>query len=210
MEENMKDYKAISQQIIEKSGGSDNIINSFYCMTRLRLNLKDRSKADLEAIKLIEGVMGVKNQQGQIQVIIGPDVNKLHEEFIKISPNTEKISVDEQADTDKAANYEAAQDSLFTRVTAYIAGIFIPIVPCLAGAGIISAVLSALSYFGVITGESETYIVLNLIQNAVFYFLPFLIAISAAEKFKTNIWYSAGIIRLFVNRNSHYFIGSLA
>ncbi len=187
----MKDYKAISQQIIEKSGGSDNIINSFYCMTRLRLNLKDRSKADLEAIKLIEGVMGVKNQQGQIQVIIGPDVNKLHEEFIKISPNTEETSVKEQAETDKAANNETVKDSLFTRVTAYIAGIFIPIVPCLAGAGIISAVLSALSYFGVITGESETYIVLNLIQNAVFYFLPFLIAISAAEKFKTNKFFAA-------------------
>ncbi len=182
----MKDYKAISRQIIENVGGNDNIINSLYCMTRLRLNLKDYSKVDLEALKLIEGVMGAKNQQGQIQVIIGPDVNKLHEDFIKLSPNKEETSIKEQAEINKKTD-----DSLFTRVTAYIAGIFIPIVPCLAGAGIISAILSALSYFGVIAGESETYIVLNLIQNAVFYFLPFLIAISAAEKLKTNKFFAA-------------------
>lgn len=192
----MKDYKEISQQIIEKVGGTENIANSFYCMTRLRLILKDRSKADLEALKLVEGVMGAKNQQGQIQVIIGPDVNKLHEEFIKLSPTTEGAT-EEQEETKEERSAEENKDSLFTKVTSYIAGIFIPIVPCLAGAGIISAILSALSYLGIITAESETYIVLNLIQNAVFYFLPFLIAVSAAEKFNTNKFFAvvmAGVL----------------
>lgn len=187
----MKDYKKIAKQVLELVGGKDNVIKSYFCTTRLRVECKDRSSIDLAKFSEIEGVVSAKDQQGQIQVIIGPDVDKAHAEFVKICPNSE-------SDTDSIEAAEPIKkDSLFTRVTSFIAGIFIPIVPCLAGAGIIQAVLSLLSYFGWIDAASETYIVLNLMQNAVFYFLPFLVAIGAAKQFKSNPYHAvvmAGIM----------------
>ena len=41
--------------------------------TRLRFNLADDSKADEAKVKAVKGVMGVRNQGGQFQVIIGQD-----------------------------------------------------------------------------------------------------------------------------------------
>lgn len=182
----------MSLRIAELAGRQENVIQSYFCMTRLRLILKDKSLADIEGLKAIDGVSGVKNQQGQIQVIIGSDVNKLHEEFIRICPDQEMEEAQKQQE-----EMQLQKENLFNRVTAFIAGIFIPLVPCLAGTGIISAILSCFTYFGWMSSESDLYTVLNLIQNAVFYFLPFLAGLGAAKQFKTNEFFAlvmAGII----------------
>lgn len=189
----MKDYKKISQDIINVVG-EDNILNSFYCTTRLRLNLKDNDKLDVEKLKAVDGVVDVRMQQGQCQVIIGPDVDKLFDEFQKLCPNKTELSIEDRAEIEKENN---KSESAFSKVTAFIAGIFIPVVPCLAGAGIIQAVLSICTYFGWMDSAGETYIILNVLQNAVFYFLPFLVAVGAAKQFKTNVYYAvvmAGIM----------------
>lgn len=188
------DYSALAKEILANVGGKENVLSSTHCMTRLRLTLRDRTIVDKNALCALDGISGVRDQQGQIQVIIGPQVNSVHEAFCKICPNQEEQSIEELA----AINKESSnRDSAFTRITAFIAGIFIPIVPCLAGAGIIQALLSVLSFFGVMDSSSENYIVLNLIQNAVFYFLPFLVALGAAKQFKCNEFFAlvmAGIL----------------
>lgn len=189
----MKDYKAIAESVLNNVGGSGNISRAYYCTTRLRLELKDWDKADVDAINSIKGVVSVKELQGQMQVIIGPDVNKVYDALVALAPDVERAG-EVAPDSDDAAG---RNESLFTKVTRFIAGIFIPIVPCLAGAGIIQAVLSFLSWMGVIDATSDAYTVLNIMQNAVFYFLPFLVAVGAAKQFKTNEFYAvvmAGVI----------------
>ena len=54
-----KDYAVIARAIVENVGGVGNIDSVTHCMTRLRLVLKDNSKASTEAVKAIDGVMGV-------------------------------------------------------------------------------------------------------------------------------------------------------
>lgn len=189
----MKDYKQIATDIANVVG-KDNVINSFFCTTRLRLNLKNKESLDVEALKKVNGVVDVRLQQGQVQVIVGPDVNKVHEEFIKICPNKEDLSIEDRAEIEKENN---KNEGAFSKITAFIAGIFIPVVPCLAGAGIIQAILSLGTLFGWLDAASDTYLILNVIQNSVFYFLPFLVAVGAAKQFKTNVYYAvvmAGIM----------------
>lgn len=88
--------KIIATDILSLVGGKENVSTIAHCMTRLRLTLKDESKIDIEAIKKVDGVMGCVNQEGQLQIILGPGkVNKVCAEFeiladIKVS-NTSQI-----------------------------------------------------------------------------------------------------------------------
>ena len=59
------DYVETSKKIVEAVGGVGNISSAGNCMTRLRLVLKDESKANDEAVKAVKGVKGVMKQGGQ-------------------------------------------------------------------------------------------------------------------------------------------------
>ena len=41
----------LAKKIVDLLGGKDNILNAENCMTRIRVNVKDGSKADRQAIK---------------------------------------------------------------------------------------------------------------------------------------------------------------
>lgn len=64
--------KILAENILDKLGGGDNLSSVVYCMTRLRVTLKNPNLADKEGLKKIEGVMGLVEQGGQIQIILGP------------------------------------------------------------------------------------------------------------------------------------------
>ncbi len=169
------DYKKIASQILEKVGGEKNVLSVGHCATRLRFNLKDSSLADTEGLKKLSGVVGVVNKGGQYQVVIGNDVQNVHRALQDLGSFNE----DEQSGpTEKKGVINTALDT--------IAGIFFPIVPALAGAGMIKALLAILSATKVLTAASPTYRFLNFFGDAAFYFLPVLIASSASKKFKTN------------------------
>lgn len=169
------DYKKTASQILEKVGGEKNILSVGHCATRLRFNLKDSSLADTEGLKKLSGVVGVVNKGGQYQVVIGNDVQNVHRALQELGSFNE----DGQSEpTEKKGAINTALDT--------IAGIFFPIVPALAGAGMIKALLAILSATKVLTAASPTYRFLNFFGDAAFYFLPVLIASSASKKFKTN------------------------
>ena len=69
-----KNYEKLGDEIITRLGGEQNITKLFHCATRLRFQLADMSKADLEGIKKLPDVMGVVESVGGVQVIIGNDV----------------------------------------------------------------------------------------------------------------------------------------
>ena len=64
--------------MIDALGGISNITDATHCMTRLRLKIADQSKASEETLKSIKGVQGVVFAEGQIQIIIGVEVEKWH------------------------------------------------------------------------------------------------------------------------------------
>ena len=64
-------YDELSRQIQRLAGGGGNVASHTNCMTRLRLDLVDPSKADAAAIKALDGVLGVVEGE-QMQIIVGP------------------------------------------------------------------------------------------------------------------------------------------
>lgn len=169
-------FKNLAASILEKVGGTENVSSVGHCATRLRFNLKNDTKADTEAIKSIKGVVGVVNNGGQYQVIIGNDVSSVYKELVQLG----KLS-------DASNNETKEQDKgTVAKVLDIIAGCFFPIIPALTGAGMLKAVLALLVAFKWVTADSEVYQFLNFMGDAAFYFLPILLAASAAKKFKVN------------------------
>ena len=169
-------YENLAKSILEKVGGEQNVSNLTHCATRLRFNLKDNTKANTDAMKALNGVMGVVEKGGQYQVIIGNDVNNVYKEIMKISNLDGKENSSEEVDDRKP----------IAKVIDTITGIFTPILPAITAAGMMKAVLALLSAFKLLTADSQTYQVINFMADAAFYFLPILLASSAAKKFKCN------------------------
>lgn len=177
-------YKELAATILEKVGGQENVLQVGHCATRLRFNLKDTKKADTESLKNMEGIAGVVNSGGQYQVIIGGNVGSVHKELLSMGSFTAGGEV---------AAEEVEEKGLVTRVLDTISGIFFPIVPALAGAGMLRALVSLLAVTGVTTPDMTIHQILNLIGDAAFYFLPVLLASSAANKFKVNQYVALSI-----------------
>ncbi|MCF0149635.1 MAG: PTS glucose transporter subunit IIA [Clostridium sp.] len=170
-------YENLAKAILEKIGGKENVSNLTHCATRLRFNLNDNSKAKTAEIKNIKGVMGVVENGGQYQVIIGNDVNNVYKEIAKIA----------KLENLKDNNSEEVDDRKpIAKVIDTVTGIFTPILPAITAAGMMKAVLSLLTAFKLITTTSQSYQVINFMADAAFYFLPVLLANSAAKKFKCN------------------------
>ena len=186
-----KKYQKLANEILTQVGGKENVSALTHCMTRLRFTLKDESKADANVVKNIEGVTGCVSQGGQFQVIIGTHVEEVYEEIAPVGAE----SSDDTSDNPQE-NKGAVSTVLDT-----IAGCFTPVIGALAGAGMVKALLSLLSVFGWIDNSSQTYTILNTIGDSVFYFLPFILAVSAAKKFKTSPYIAMAMAGVLLHPN---------
>lgn len=185
------DYKALAKSILHDIGGEENVISFTHCATRLRFNLKDDSKVVKKHLDATKGVMGVVNKGGQFQVVIGSDVPNVYRELNMMGSfgGTEG----EKNETDDR--------NVFVRILDTIAGIFTPIIPAITGAGILKAFMALLVAFGWIDNTSQTYSILAVFSDAAFYFLPFLIAYSAARKFNCNAVMAMSIAGILLHPN---------
>lgn len=174
------DYKALAVKILENVGGRENVNGIVHCATRLRFTLKDDKKAQTEILKKTPGVLSVINAGGQYQIVIGPDVPVVYQEVIALG-GFESVSAVEGSDEKKEDNR-----SQLSRLLESIASIFQPIIPAITGAGLLKAFMALFSAFGILQSGSQTYIILNAMADAAFYFLPILLAASCARKFKCN------------------------
>lgn len=164
-------------EILEHVGGNENIKKVWHCMTRLRFDLYDNTKVDEKKLKTVSGIIGTNFQSNQFQIIIGTNVGEYYTEIEEILDS--KIS---KSRVDKTPEKKDVIKSLLDIVS----GVFGPIVPAIAGAGMIKGLLSGLLALKLLDRTSETVIVVDLIASGVFYFLPFFLAVSAAKIFKVN------------------------
>ena len=174
------DYKSLAATILDKVGGKENVNSVVHCATRLRLTLKDESKAQTDILKKTAGVLSVVNAGGQYQIVIGPDVPVVYQEVLALGNFEASAPVD-----DPAAKKEDDRSKL-SKLLESIASIFQPIIPAITGAGLLKALMALLSAFHLLDNGSQTYIILNAMADAAFYFMPILLAASCARKFKCN------------------------
>ena len=182
----MSKHEQTAKSVLEKIGGESNVKTMTHCMTRLRFELRDNNKADRAALENTPGVMGTNIAGTQFQVIIGNDVPKVYEQINKIGAfGGGGAAQDDDAPKKKSNPFSALLD--------IISGIFTPLLPALAGAGMIKALLSVSDAFGWMAADGSTYQILKVIGDGTFFFLPILIAFSAAKKFGSSMFLAAAI-----------------
>ncbi|MHA7268810.1 beta-glucoside-specific PTS transporter subunit IIABC [Arthrobacter sp. HLT1-20] len=170
-------YRSLAADILEGVGGEENIVGATHCATRLRLTLRDETKANTAAVESLPGVITVMKAGGQYQVVIGNDVPVVFAELGKISRFGDEDSTQESA---------PERGNLFNRFIQMVSAIFSPILWPLAGAGLFKAFLALASNLGWASPTSQTFVILSAAADALFYFLPLFLAITAAKRFKAN------------------------
>ena len=182
-----------ARAILEHVGGAANVASLHHCSTRLRFTLADDSQADEAALKATPGVIGVVLGT-QTQVIVGSGVNDYFREIEKIRTGS---------GTRAAARVDSATPKLTLKRAGsvfmdFVVGVFTPIIPAVAGAGIFKSFLILAVALGWLQTTDQTYQVLTAIPDAVFFFLPLLVTYTAAKKLDVNIPLALGIVGLLV------------
>jgi PTS system beta-glucosides-specific IIC component len=182
------DYGASANEIIKNVGNKENIAKLIHCSTRLRFTLVNYDKANLDALKKVDGVLGAVIASGQCQVIVG---NAVVEMFDAINAKIGIINnVKKAGDTPKQKWYEIFLD--------FLIGIFQPLVPAIAGAGVLKSLMILFSSLGWISETNSTYQIFTFIGSAPLYFLPLLVAITTAQKLNVNVLVSVSIASVLV------------
>ncbi len=173
----MKNYKQTAADVLRLVGGEKNVSQLEHCSTRLRFTLADPAKADVAALKKTPGVMGVISGGPQCQVVIGNDVIEVYDELLKLG-------------TFQAAQAGPApaegKKNIGGIILDYMVGIFQPLVPAIAGAGVLKAILTLCTTFGLLTADDTVYKVFYYVADAALYYLPVLVAFTTATKFRCN------------------------
>lgn len=184
-----KKYEGLAHNIIAKLGGKKNITEGYHCQTRLRFKVVDESKIDIEGLESLAGVTKYIFNAGVHQVVIGTHVKEVFEEIeknLEIDPNKQ---------------VQSEKNGPLTAIIDFVAGTFQPVIPALSGAGMVKAVLALLMVFQVISPESQTYYLLNMFADGVFFFLPIILAFTEAQKLRCNPILAASVAAMMMHPN---------
>lgn len=171
-------YTQTARDVLQHVGGKENIAHLEHCSTRLRFTLINQNKADVPALEKTPGVIAVR-MSGQCQVVIGNDVIEVYEKLTGLlggSPSEQNGSSHQPKEKRKVG----------TVLLDFIVGVFQPLVPAIAGGGILKSFLLLFSLFGLMDAKGQTYQILNMVGDAPLYFLPLLVAVTTANKLKVN------------------------
>lgn len=170
--------KKQAETILSAVGGVDNIQSLTHCVTRLRFVLKEASLIDDPTIEVLTGILSTQTSSGQYQVIIGPKVEKFYKEIMELTNNIFDNEESKTAKEPKKSGFNAALETL--------SAILIPSLPPVIGGGMVKGFLFMFWQFGWLEWGSPVFDLLNIVSDGMFYFYPFLLAVSAAKRFKTN------------------------
>jgi PTS system beta-glucosides-specific IIC component len=171
----MAKYTELANDIVDNVGGKENIVSLTHCVTRLRFNLKDESKANDDILKDMDGVVTVMKTGGQYQVVIGNHVPEVYKEVTEVagiaaeSTNTEKKSM-------------SFKEKFFDLIT----GIMLPSIALLSASGIIKGLNTIFSITGLYGMDSSYYLLVNAIGDALFFFMPVVLGLNTARKLNVN------------------------
>ena len=178
----MTNYESSAKQIVNYVGGRKNISNLIHCSTRLRFSLVDFDQVNLNKLKNVDGVLNAVTNSGQCQVVVGNDVMEMYDAVSKLTGdlnNSDQTATKEKQGRKKQGWLHVVLD--------YMVAIFQPLIPAIAGGGVLRSFLMLFAMLGWMSEKSTLYQVLNFVGTAPVYFLPLLVAVTTAQKLRVNV-----------------------
>lgn len=166
------------------------MISLIHCATRLRFVLTDEGLADDATLKNLNGVLGVVHSGGQVQIVIGNKVSVLYEVILK---NTDISNGEAEKEDTKSSDQDNKKKGIFSTLIDTISGIFAPLLMVMCGSGVLKGILAICLTTGILTDADGTYQILYAAGDAIYYFMPLLLAYSSAKKFNCNQFAAAAL-----------------
>lgn len=170
-------YEKLAKDIIQNVGGKENVISVVHCVTRLRFKLKDEGKANTDVLKDMDGVVTVMQSGGQYQVVIGNHVPDVYKAVVEVGGFQSEVSSEEE---------DGKNQGLFNKFIDIISGIFAPTLGVLAATGMIKGFNAMFVALGLYSNTTGTYQILNAVGDALFFFFPIFLGLTAMKKFNGN------------------------
>lgn len=209
--------RLLAGDILQLVGGEENVDSATHCATRLRLQILDKDLIQKEQLKQLEGVLGIAEQAGVFQIIIGTHVDAVYDEFVALLPKNKASGlVDDDGNGIKDVEHALVKDRLFDRFLATVVAIFSPYIPLFCVYGIISGGIQVLGAAGWIDATGTTYAIFSAMSSSVIYFFPILLGFTAAKRFGGNpyigavvggVLVSPSLAAIFANGASFSYLG---
>lgn len=183
----METTEVLAAQLLKLMGGSENVQSITHCATRLRPKFNDRSLVHSKEIQNLDGVTGIVDKDSGFQVVIGTNVGEVYDAFMK------KLEVPSSSSS-QALKSKPKEKNLLNDFVALVVSIFSPLLPLLAGSGLLRGFTILANELGWLATESTTNLMLTLAATSVFYFLPLLVAVTSAIRFKTSPYIAVAIL----------------
>ena len=177
------DYKLTASEVLKLVGGKENISQFEHCSTRLRFSLHDYSKVEVDDLQRVPGVIAVK-MTGQCQVVIGNDVVEVYDQINELLGDRGHLS--EASTSTSTSSSTSTKKNIGSVLLDFITSIFSPLIPAIAGGGILKSVLLLLGLMKWMDPSGATYQLLFQIGDAPLYYIPLLVAVTTAKKLKVN------------------------
>ncbi|MDM5122751.1 PTS cellobiose/arbutin/salicin transporter subunit IIBC [Aeromonas rivipollensis] len=187
-----KNYAALTGKVITALGGTGNIVAVTHCMTRLRFVLQDPTLVDSPTLKATAGVLGVVSSDNQCQVIIGNMVSHAYREVLAQLPEGAQGDL-------PAAKSGFSLRRMGAAILDALIGTMSPLIPAIIGGSMLKLLAMVLEMTGVLEKGSSTLTILTVAGDGAFFFLPLMVAASAAVKFKTNMSLAIAIAGVLVH-----------
>lgn len=173
--------KGIAEAILQNVGGKANVTSIAYCMTRLRMSVKDMDLVQKDNLKKTEGVMGLVVQDNNLQVVLGPGrVTKVAEETGKLTG----IKVGEVDDAEvRRQEIKQKNSTPFKLLLKKISNIFIPLIPAFIACGLVSGINNLIVKLNPAFAQTPAGGVFGVIGGAVFFGLSLFVGVNAAKEF---------------------------
>lgn len=192
------DHAKFIQDLLPLIGGKENIKRAITCHTRLRLTLNDYSLVDDQAVRRLEGVMSTKDSADQYQIIMGDNVKATYKELLKLGDFGPGGSGGGQAPPPSGGGKKRSFN-LLGIFAETMSGIFTPLIIAICGSGLMTGVMILLQTIGVIQAGDAVSTVFTVLGDVAFYFLPFMVAVSAADRFNCNKYMAIAIVGILMH-----------
>ncbi len=182
-------YEECAKEIVKLSGGTENIESVTHCATRLRMIVKDFNEVDMEGLKKVQGVYGVVNANGQLQVVLAGNLIPVFNAVTKLYDFSVGAPVDENIQED-VVKEKLTVKSAFQKCLEVLIASVSPVIPALIAGGMIKVFLIVITLISAGFSATQTYTLLSILADAPFYFLPIFVAYGAAKKLGGNVTYT--------------------